>query len=306
MVAETALTSASARSVPSTPSTIGIQEVQETARSILSVPSTSGIREVQETAPDTSIESDKEAMTEPLFDTSLSDIAKTQNSGTTFKRPASPVKFAAKKSTKFDNFDDDDDDDGEDLFNFDDVNEETVSSQRKRKRSDEENNVKPCKKEKVSMSPPPPTAPISVVEEVTKVTDDKKSPIKRTFGFLSKSIQSNTSSATVVKSEIPEEDLTRSFITLEVRSLVAKKSNSISRSTISPQNGNVKNVKRFRKQLIAQANSPISSRVITSVSARTFDMDHTSPPPLSPDDAVPSTSAAANRRGKLIFLLDSH
>lgn len=305
MVAETALTSASARSVPSTPSTIGIQEVQETARSILSVPSTSGIREVQETAPDTSIDSDKEAMTEPLFDTSLGDIAKTQNSSTTFKRPASPVKFAAKKSTKFDNFDDDDDDDGEDLFNFDDVNEETVSSQRKRKRSDEENNVKPCKKEKVSMSPPPPTAPISVVEEAPKVTD-QKSPIKRTFGFLSKSIQSNTSSATVVKSEIPEEDLTRSFITLEVRSLVAKKSNSTSLSTISPQNGNVKNVKRFRKQLIAQVNSPISSRVITNVSARTFDMDHTSPLPLSPDDAVPSTSAAANRRGNHIFLLDSH
>ena len=204
-----------------------------------------------------------------------------------------------------DDADDDDDDDAEDLFNFDDVNEETVSSQRKRKRSDEENNVKPCKKEKVSMSPPPPTAPISVVEEDPKVTD-KKSPIKRTFGFLSKSIQSNTSSATVVKSEIPEEDLTRSFITLEVRSLVAKKSNSTSLSTISPQNGNVKNVKRFRKQLIAQVNSPISSRVITNVSARTFDMDHTSPPPLSPDDAVPSTSAAANRRGNHIFLLDSH
>ena len=126
------------------------------------------------------------------------------------------------------------------MFNFDDEEEEeSISSQRKRKRSDDENIVKPCKKEKVSETPPP-AAPTqnSVVQEVPKV-NNKKSPVKKTFGFLSKSIQSNTSTATTIKSEIPEEDLTRSFITLEVRSLVAKKSN-LSQSTMPPQTGLVK------------------------------------------------------------------
>ena len=62
----------------------------------------------------------------------------------------------------------------------------------------------------------------------------------------------------------------------------------------------MKNVKRFRKQLIAQANSPILSSVITNVTARTFDMDLNSPPPppVSPDEPVASTSRADNRRGK--------
>merc|ERR1719219_661138 len=236
-------------------------------------------------------------MTEPLFDTSVGNIAAPPKSTSSFKRPASPVKFASKKSTKFDDFDDDDDDDDDDLFNFDDDDEEPVPSQRKRKRSEDENNVKPCKKKNVSVSPPPK----SVIEEVPK-EPNKRSPIKKPIGFLSKSIQSNSSTATVVKPDIPEEDLTRSFITLEVRSLVVKKSNSnITRSTNSPQDGNVKNVKRFRKQIIAHANSPILSRVITNVSARTFDIAPTSPPPLSPDGVVPSTNATASRRGSSPF-----
>merc|ERR1719219_1186258 len=95
----------------STPSTIGIREVQETARSFIS--------------PDTSIMSNKETevMTEPLADISMGNTATASKPTTSFKRPASPVKLASKKSTKFDDFDDDDDDD-DDLFNFDDDDEE--------------------------------------------------------------------------------------------------------------------------------------------------------------------------------------
>merc|ERR1719369_758937 len=150
-------------------------------------------------------------MTEPLADTSMDNTATASKPTTSFKRPASPVKFASKKSTKFDDFDDDDDDD-DDLFNFDDDDEEPVTSQRKRKRSEDENNVKPCKKINVTVSPTPKSA----VEEVPK-EPNKKSPTKKHTGFLSKSMQSNSSTATVVKPDIPEEDLTRSFITLEVR-----------------------------------------------------------------------------------------
>merc|ERR1719369_2671642 len=138
-------------------------------------------------------------MTEPLADTSVDNTATASKPTTSFKRPASPVKFASKKSTKFDDVDDDDDDD---LFNFDDDDEEPVTSQRKRKRSEDENNVKPCKKKNVSVSPPPK----SVIEEVPK-EPNKRSPTKKHAGFLSKSMQSNSSTATVVKPDIPEEDL---------------------------------------------------------------------------------------------------
>ena len=188
-----------------------------------------------------------------------------------FKRPSSPVKFTEKKSKNFDDFGDDDD---EDLFNFDEPEPEVETSQRKRKRSDDDINKEeqqPSKK-KIVKSPPSTPAPISVVkEEIPKSVK----VVKKTNGFLSKSLFSNTalSTATSVKSDIPAEDMTRSFIKLELRSLVAKKPNSsINVSANSPQenlsNGNVKNVKRFRKQIIAQTNSPVLC--ITNVSARSI------------------------------------
>ena len=187
-----------------------------------------------------------------------------------FKRPSSPVKFTEKKSKNFDDFGDDDD---EDLFNFDEPEPEVETSQRKRKRSDDDVNKEqqPSKKKNVK-SPPPSPPPISAVkEEIPKSVK----VVKKTNGFLSKSLFSNTalSTATSVKSDIPAEDMTRSFIKLELRSLVAKKPNSsINISANSPQenlsNGNVKNVKRFRKQIIAQTNSPVLC--ITNVSARTI------------------------------------
>ena len=277
----------------STPSTCGIEDVPETARStptptqltgaIDVVPETdprptptpstsSGIRVIPETATsfaslNSSIISDtgNDKFLSNDMDSTLGGKKLTTSS---FKRPSSPVKFTEKKSKNFDDFGDDDD---EDLFNFDEPEPEVETSQRKRKRSDDDVNKEqqPSKKKNVK-SPPPP--PISVVkEEIPKSVK----VVKKTNGFLSKSLFSNTalSTATSVKSDIPAEDMTRSFIKLELRSLVAKKPNSsINVSANSPQenlsNSNVKNVKRFRKQTIAQTNSPVLC--ITNVSARSI------------------------------------
>merc|ERR1712025_203653 len=58
--------------------------------------------------------------------------------------------------------------------------------------------------------------------------------------------------SSVIKSEIPEEELSRSFMVLEVKSLVLKK--PLVSQTCSFYDGNVKNFKKFRKQSIAKAN----------------------------------------------------
>jgi len=218
-----------------------------------------------------------------------------------FKRPSSPVKFTEKKSKNVDDFGDDDD---EDLFNFDEPEPEVESSQRKRKRSDDDviKEQQPSKKKNVKSPLPSPAAPISVVkEEIPKSVK----VVKKTNGFLCKSLFSNTalSTATSVKSDIPAEDMTRSFIKLELRSLVAKKPNSsINISANSPQenlsNGNVKNVKRFRKQIIAQTNSPVLC--ITNVSARTI-LEHFDDAPAQASTRTPlaagqSPSTTSTRR----------
>ena len=278
-----------------TPSTCGIEDVPETARptptqltsAIDVVPETdprptptpstsSGIRVIPETATsfaslNSSIISDtgNDKFLSNDMDSTLGGKKLTTSS---FKRPSSPVKFTEKKSKKFDDFGDDDD---EDLFNFDEPEPEVETSQRKRKRSDDDviKEQQPSKKKNVKSPPPPsPPPPISVVK---KEIPKSVKVVKKTNGFLSKSLFSNTalSTATSVKSDIPAEDMTRSFIKLELRSLVAKKPNSsITISANSPQenlsNGNVKNVKRFRKQVIAQTNSPVLC--ITNVSARTI------------------------------------
>ena len=284
----------------STPSTCGIEDVPETARptptqltsAIDVVPETdprptptpstsSGIRVIPETATsfaslNSSIISDtgNDKFLSNDMDSTLGGKKLTTSS---FKRPSSPVKFTEKKSKNFDDFGDDDD---EDLFNFDEPEPVVETSQRKRKRSDDDVNKEqqPSKKKNVK-SPSPSPPPISVVkEEIPKSVEEipkSVKVVKKTNGFLSKSLFSNTalSTATSVKSDIPAEDMTRSFIKLELRSLVAKKPNSsITISANSPQenlsNGNVKNVKRFRKQIIAQTNSPVLC--ITNVSARSI------------------------------------
>merc|ERR1712008_596105 len=184
-----------------------------------------------------------------------------------------------------------------------------MGSQRKRKRSDDDviKEKQPSKKKNVKSPPPPSPPPISAVkEEIPKSVKI----VKKTNGFLCKSLLSNTalSTATSVKSDIPAEDMTRSFIKLELRSLVAKKPNSsINISANSPQenlsNGNVKNVKRFRKQIIAQTNSPVLC--ITNVSARTI-LEHFDDAPAQgnlsrvstrlPLAAGQSTSTTSTRR----------
>ena len=296
MVPETARPTPTPAPTP-TPSTCGMEVVPETAHptptqftSAIDVvletdprptptPSTSsGVRVIPETATsfaslNSSIISDtgNDKFLSNDIDSTLGGKKLTTSS---FKRPSSPVKFTEKKSKNFDDFGDDDD---EDLFNFDEPEPEVETSQRKRKRSDDDVNKEqqPSKKKNVKSpppSPPLPPPPISVVkEEIPKSVK----VVKKTNGFLSKSLFSNTalSTATSVKSDIPAEDMTRSFIKLELRSLVAKKPNSsINISANSPQenlsNGNVKNVKRFRKQIIAQTNSPVLC--ITNVSARTI------------------------------------
>ena len=293
MVPETARPTPTPVPTP-TPSTCGIEVVPETARptptptqltsAIDVVPETdprptptpstsSGIRVIPETAR-SSVSINSSIISDTGNDKFLSDMDSTLGvkklATSSFKRPSSPVKFTEKKSKKFDDFGDDDD---EDLFNFDEPEPEVETSQRKRKRSDDDviKEQQPSKKKNVK-SPPPSPPPISAVkEEIPKSVK----VVKKTNGFLSKSLFSNTalSTATSVKSDIPAEDMTRSFIKLELRSLVAKKPNSsINISANSPQenlsNGNVKNVKRFRKQIIAQTNSPVLC--ITNVSARTI------------------------------------
>ena len=245
------------RPTPTPSTSSGIKVIPETARSFVSLNSSI----ISDTGNDKFLSND--------IDSTLGGKNLATSS---FKRPSSPVKFTEKKSKKFDDFGDDDD---EDLFNFDEPEPEVETSQRKRKRSDDDVNKEqqPSKKKNVKSPPSSPSPPpISVVKE--EIPRSVK-VVKKTNGFLRKSLFSNSalSTATSVKSDIPAEDMTRSFIKLELRSLVAKKSNSsINISANSPQenlsNGNVKNVKRFRKQVIAQTNSPVLC--ITNVSARTI------------------------------------
>ena len=296
MVPETARPTPTPAPTP-TPSTCGMEVVPETAHptptqftSAIDVvletdprptptPSTSsGVRVIPETATsfaslNSSIISDtgNDKFLSNDIDSTLGGKKLTTSS---FKRPSSPVKFTEKKSKNFDDFGDDDD---EDLFNFDEPEPEVETSQRKRKRSDDDVNKEqqPSKKKNVKSPPPSPLLPPPPISVVKEEIPKSVKVVKKTNGFLSKSLFSNTalSTATSVKSDIPAEDMTRSFIKLELRSLVAKKPNSsINISANSPQenlsNSNVKNVKRFRKQIIAQTNSPVLC--ITNVSARTI------------------------------------
>ena len=293
MINETASSSAS-RSLPATPT-----------------PSSSGVRMIPETERTTSsIVSDNPYNNKPggvseFFDTSLDGGTKSQYPTQplkSFKPPPKPqVKSTERKSlTKFDAFDDDEDD----LFNFDEEEEEKVPEKetvplRKRKRSEDDNIIKnhqPCKKMNV-VEPVADRVSVVMPEVVSKKHDDKleKSVVKKTSGFLCKSIQSNCSTATTVKSEIPEEDLTRSFITLEVRSLVvAKKSSNSSTIKMNNSGENVKNVKRFKKQAIGnKITTPISC--ITNIPARN----------LENFDEMPSVSGTSAAGASQSFHQDS-
>lgn len=174
--------------------------------------------------------------------------------------PKSPVKI--KQSTS-DLFDDDDD-----IFNFDEKEPEKeptptkpikveedldVSKKRKRSSSGAEQTAKvvPPKKPFLGVSSNTPSS--SSAKSNENVSPKKQS--KSFNGYLCKSYIKSTGAS--VKSDIPEDELTRSFITLEVRPLVVVKPNNqsvIERSA----NGDVKNVKRFRKQAVATSFKPIS------------------------------------------------
>jgi len=293
MIDETASSSAR-RTLPSTPT-----------------PSSSGVRMIPETdRTATIVSSDNPYNNKPggvseFFDTSLDGGTKSQYPTQplkSFKPPPKPqVKSTERKSlTKFDAFDDDEDD----LFNFDEEEEEKVPEKetvplRKRKRSEDDNIIKnhqPCKKMNV-VEPVADRVSVVMPEVVSKKHDDKleKSVVKKTSGFLCKSIQSNCSTATTVKSEIPEEDLTRSFITLEVRSLVvAKKSSNSSTIKMNNSGENVKNVKRFKKQAIGnKITTPISC--ITNIPARN----------LENFDEMPSVSGTSAAGASQSFHQDS-
>ena len=171
------------------------------------------------------------------------------------------------------------DDDEDDLFNF--IEEENdENTQRKRKRSEAEINPKPLKKAKSTpakeplkeKSAPKTTNVIKELENPKPKKIDKSNDEIRVIGFLSKSqvLASKSSvTATTIKTElpdVPEEELSKSFMVLEVRSLVKKKeisSNNSTQNSFQSNTGDFKNVKRFRKQSLVKSNQTVVSCTAT-------------------------------------------
>ena len=171
--------------------------------------------------------------------------------------------------------------DEEDLFNFEDDGEDKKKSTSKRKRRPS-NNGQNSKKVKIqgdlNVSPPKdspknPTQPQSVVNSpkcVTRGSYMSKTKNKPSFEVTKKNncitlslpnktpngdqVSKDTTDASKME-HIDEKELTRSFVSLEVRPLVCNLSQSIqsdpSNSSSSSSYGNVVNVKAFRKQGIA-------------------------------------------------------
>ena len=169
--------------------------------------------------------------------------------------------------------------DEEDLFNFEDDGEEKKKPASKRKRSTSTNGQN-SKKVKIqgnlNVSPPKdspknPTQPQSLVNSpkcVTKGSYMSKSKTKPSFELTKKnncltvSMPNKTPNGDQVSKDttdaskmeyIDEKELTRSFVSLEVRPLVSKASQNYPShpSSNSSSYGNVVNVKAFRKQGIA-------------------------------------------------------
>ena len=171
--------------------------------------------------------------------------------------------------------------DEEDLFNFEDdgeVKKKQPTPKRKRQPSNNGQNSKKLKiqgdSNRAPLKDPPqnPTQPQSLVnspKNVTRGSYMSKSKTKPYFEVtksnktLTLSMPKKTSNgdhvpidpADAVKEHIDEKELTRSFVTLEVRSLVSDTSQTIiqSASSTSRSNQNVVNVKAFKKQGVAKA-----------------------------------------------------
>lgn len=189
--------------------------------------------------------------------------------------------------------------DEEDLFNFEDDGEDKKKSTSKRKRRPS-NNGQNSKKVKIqgdhNITPPKdspknPTQPQSLVNSpkcVTRGTYMSKSKTKPSFDVTKKNktitlsmpnktpngdqVSKDTTDASKME-HFDEKELTRSFVSVEVRPLVSNVSQNIpSYPSNTSSYGNTVNVKAFRKQGIAQPpttvincnNSFVSSLVIAS------------------------------------------
>ena len=161
--------------------------------------------------------------------------------------------------------------DDDDLFNFEEEEEsgdkDKTKSKRKRSASTECMEATPShsKRTKVQTT----TFAVTSADEPEKTKKEWQSNPGK---FLSKSsalsspksLSSIDSAATSNKIVVVDEEISKSFMTLEVRPLVlVKKSNSSLPSDISSnnassfsRNNNKKNVKTFKKQIIAKPNRP--------------------------------------------------
>lgn len=239
--------------------------IPETARSSQPPRCTSDTVRVVESEPavgdDSQVETQESSNTERI--TEIPETAPPRSSNESASPPpTSSLKSPTKIKQSMSNFFDDDDDD---IFNFDEKEEpekqpnvakpikmEDLNVSKKRRRSDssaDPNNAAPPKKAFLSVAS---NTPEKSIENVSP-----KKPMRsfNTNGFLCKSYIKSTGAS--VKSEIPEDELTRSFITLEVRPLVVVKPSN--QSVIEKSTSNdVKNVKRFRKQTVATSFRPIT------------------------------------------------
>ena len=175
--------------------------------------------------------------------------------------------------------------DDDDIFNFEEVESDRYNVRNKRKRGESneesENSNKHAKMNETSIQ----SQNISTPNTSTKNCEigahqmkSKKNRIKESINiewqikkgeWNSKYVGNNSSSSSdvpQVKKEPIDEELAKSFVILEVRPLVKKSQPNNSRSTpsnISDHNGNLKNMKMFKKQVITQKEdiSPISCNI---------------------------------------------
>jgi len=170
-----------------------------------------------------------------------------------FRMPKSPTKIgptptpASQPATRRqieETFPSNDGSDDDDIFGFEE--QETTQNAKKRKHSED---------------PEPTGGKRPKVQENTKEKENDASIPAKKGGFMGKVSQNST-----VKSE-HDEELTRSFITMEIRSLVVKKAPVSSRSQPACANStNIKNVKCFKKQQIARTVRPISCSLLSTTS----------------------------------------
>ena len=227
-------------------------KIPETQRSSATLPSQSVLPSKIPETQRSSAESAKSQETPPRSSTgsakSPQSLDDKENNDQVFKPPSPP------KMSPFNHGDEDD------LFNFDE-DDEMPRERNKRKRSQDEENISQPKKVKSQAK-----SPVKAVVPESPLKSPKKEaltppPVKiQTSGYLSKSFRVKPSlqaTNSTVKSEYPEEELTKSFITLEVRPLVVKKT-QMTNSMVKTSLDNTSNFKRFKKQSLVSSNRSIS------------------------------------------------